>query len=217
MKFSCYNGSNRVILGVKPMKIRIILICILALTLLPIFWIIYQYHSILAIGEFAAPEPADVIIILGASVWPLGPSPALQARIERGEYVYAQGLADYFIVTGGLGAHPPAEAEAMKQELVDMGIDPRIILLEDSSTSTLENLIFSKTIMAEHNFETAIIVTDVFHTKRALLMAKDLDIKASAPPARESPLYTNEDLRRNYTLREVLALTWYYLYRIFRL
>jgi len=197
------------------MKIRIIAIFIIALTLLPILWIIYQYQSILAIGESAKPEPADVIIILGASVWPLGPSPALQARIEHGAYVHAQGLAGYFIVTGGLGTHPPTEAEAMKQELINMGINPRIILLEDSSTSTFENLMFSKAIMAEHNFETAIIVTDVFHTKRALLMAKDLNIKASGAPARESPLYTYKNLRRNYTLREVVALTWYYLYRIF--
>jgi len=201
-------------LGVKPMKIKIIAICILAVILLPILWIIYQYRSILAIGEAAKPEPADVIIILGASVWPLGPSPALQARIEHGVYVHAQGLAGYFIVTGGLGTHPPTEAEAMKQELIDMGIDPQIILLEDSSTSTFENLMFSKTIMAEHNFETAIIVTDVFHTKRALLMAEDLNIKVSGAPARESPLYTYKNLRRNYTLREVFALTWYYLYRI---
>lgn len=197
------------------MKIKIIAICILVIILSPVLWIIYQYRSINTIGEAAKPEPSDVIIILGASVWPQGPSPALQARIEHGAYIHAKGLANNFILTGGLGAHPPTEAEAMKQELYEIGIDPQIILLEDSSTSTLENLMFSKEIMIEHGFDTAIIVTDVFHIKRALLMAEDLNIKASGAPVTESPLYTNEELKHEYTMREVLALTWYYLYRIF--
>lgn len=197
------------------MKFKKIIICVLIPIILLILWFSYQYRSILSIGEAAKPTAADVIIVLGASVWPQGPSPALQARIEHGAYVHAQGFASYFILTGGLGAHPPTEAEAMMHELLRMGIDPQLILLEKKSTSTLENLMFSKEIMSDHGFDTAIIVTDVFHIKRALLIAEDLNIKASGASVRKSPLYTNEDLRHNYAIREVLAITWYYLYRIF--
>lgn len=102
----------------------------------------------------------------------------------------------------------------MKQELLKRGIDPQSILLETRATNTVENLKYSKWIMNEQNFKSAIIVTDSFHIKRALLIAEDLDIKAFGAPVRNSPLYTNQELRINYTLREVLAITWYYLYRI---
>lgn len=197
------------------MKIlKIVMIFWTILLILSVLWLTYQYHSILAAGDIAKPEAADVIIILGAAVWPTGPSPALQARIEHGAYLYTQGLGSYFILSGGLGLHPPAEAKAMQQELLKRGIDPQSILLETRATNTVENLKYSKWIMNEQNFKSAIIVTDSFHIKRALLIAEDLDIKAFGAPVRNSPLYTNQELRINYTLREVLAITWYYLYRI---
>ncbi len=183
--------------------------------ILSILWVLYQYRSISLTGETAKPEAADVIIILGAAVWPSGPSPVLQARTEHGLNIYAQGLGDYFILSGGLGLHPPTEAEAMNQELLERNIEPNSIFLEKRSTSTMENLMYSKQIMSEQGFKTAVIVTDPFHIKRALLIAEDIGITAFGAPTKNSPLYTNEDLRTRYTIREVFAITWFYFYRIF--
>ncbi len=79
----------------------------------------------------------------------------------------------------------------------------------------MENLMYSKQIMSEQGFKTAVIVTDPFHIKRALLIAEDIGITAFGAPTKNSPLYTNEDLRIRYTIREVFAITWFYFYRIF--
>jgi len=180
-------------------------------------WFVYQYHSILYIGTNAIPEESDVVIILGASVWHQGPSPALQARIEQGARIHKENLAEYIITTGGLGAHPPTEAEAINHELIEIGIKQQYIFLETSSTNTYENMKFSKDIMEEHGFESAIIVTDVFHLKRALIIAHDMDIEATGSPAKNSPLFTSKDLLHSYTIREVLAISWYNVYRFLRI
>lgn len=186
---------------IAPGLILLILICLL----------VYQYKSILLVGERAEPSPADVIIVLGAAVWPQGPSPALQARVEYAAWLYHEGFADKIIMTGGMGQHPPAEAEAMAAAAAALDVKAGAIYLEKEAGNTRENLEYSQEIMEANGWRTAIIVTDLFHIKRALLLAEELDLSASGAPAKLSPLYQNSILKARYTLREVFALKWYYL------
>ncbi|MFA9558292.1 YdcF family protein [Evansella sp. AB-rgal1] len=191
-------------------KLLIVLIaCSLGLFIM-VGYIVYQYNSILKVGKTVEPTPADVIIVLGAGVWENGPSPALKARLDRALEVYDEGLAKNFILTGGLGTFPPTEAEAMKEYLLNFGVPEEHMFLESLATNTEENLNNSKEIMDEEGWESAIIVTDVFHIKRALTIAEDLSIDASGATAMESVLYRNRSLRTSYTLREVAALTMKY-------
>jgi len=178
-------------------------------------WAGIQYWSISKIGEEAIPQPADVIIVLGAAVWPQGPSPALQARIDRAVELYNQGYADKIILSGGLGKNPPTEAEAMKVSMLRSGVETSAIHLEKEATNTIENIKYSKEIMEEYGWQSAIIVSDSFHMKRALLIAKNLGVDAYGAPAKNSVLYKNQQLRISYTLREVLALNRYYLLMLF--
>lgn len=188
-----------------------ILITTLVMIIFILSWIAYQYVSILHIGEQAEPQPADVIIVLGAAVWPGGPSPALQARINHAVQLYNEGYAERLILSGGLGEHPPSEAEAMAVVAMARDIEEKALYLEKEARNTWENLQYSKKIMDRHEWEKAIIVTDVFHIKRALLIAGELEIEAYGAPAKNSALYRNSLFRFRYTTREVLALTAHYL------
>ena len=183
----------------------------LILILVLLSGVAYQYYSILHVGEHAEPQPADVIIVLGAAVWPQGPSPALQARVYYATQLYHGGYADKLILSGGLGENPPTEAEAMAIAAMALDVRPGALYLEKAARNTLENLTLSKEIMDENNWATAIIVTDVFHIKRALLTAEALGLKAYGAPAKNSILYRNRNLKIRYTIREVLALTGFYL------
>lgn len=49
-------------------------------------------------------------------------------------------------------------------------------------------------ILVSNNWHSAIIIADVFHMKRALLIAKDLGIVASGAPVKETVLYKNKSL-----------------------
>ncbi|MEW6625112.1 MAG: hypothetical protein AB1420_18720 [Bacillota bacterium] len=64
-----------------------------AVLVLCFVWAVYQYVSISLEGEREITEKSDVIIILGAAVWPNGPSPALQGRVAKGSELYRDGLA----------------------------------------------------------------------------------------------------------------------------
>src|SRR5882724_3797868 len=65
----------------------------------------------------------DVIVVLGAAVWPGGqPSPTLQRRVMHAVDLMQQGYAVYLLVTGGMGHYPPTEAEVMQRLAVAHGI-----------------------------------------------------------------------------------------------
>lgn len=182
------------------------------LSLIGISWVVYMYHSIIEIGEQSVPEQADVIIVLGAAVWQDGPSPALRARVNHAFEVYESGYATEFILSGGLGHYEPTEAEAMMSILIDYGVPSDQLHLETEATNTRENIEFSHELMKQNNWESAIVVTDVFHIKRTLLICNDESIECYGSPAKNSVLYTNQSLKLSYTLREVVAITQHYIF-----
>ena len=161
-------------------------------------------------------QQADVIIILGCAVWPgERPSPSLEARVQHGITLYQRGMADYLILSGGIGHYPPSEAEMMRRLAVGHGIPEQSLILDTESSSTIESIQRASSTMQEHDWNTLIIVSDPFHIYRALLMAQDEGIQAWGSPAPNSPTYTIPRLRYYYTLREVLAIAWYQLERLF--
>ena len=84
----------------------------------------------------------DVIIVLGAAVWPGGqPSPALRRRVTHAVHLLQSEKGRRLLVTGGLGKHAPAEADVMRQLAIDAGVPPSLILVEDQATSTFEQVV----------------------------------------------------------------------------
>lgn len=183
---------------------------LLLLIMVVLLWGIYQYWSISTIGNSTEPQAADVIIVLGAAVWENGPSPSLKARIDYAQQLYSAGYAPKLILSGGQGMHGPTEARAMADALIAT-IAPEHLLLEEQSTNTYENLRNSKQIMEQYGYRSALIVTDAFHLKRALLIAEDIGLTAYGAPAKDSVLNRNKSLKMYYTAREVLALINYWI------
>ena len=129
----------------------------------------------------------DYVIILGAKVKPGGvPSLSLKYRLD----VAADYLKQYphvtAIVSGGQGTdEDQTEASVMYDYLVRAGIDAERILIEDKSTSTYENIKFSKQLLPENTTNITIVSND-FHLKRANILAKklglDSDVIAAPTP-----------------------------------
>ena len=161
-------------------------------------------------------QRADVIIILGCAVWPgERPSPSLEARVQHGITLYQRGMADYLILSGGVGRYPPAEAEVMRRLAVRAGVPEQSLILDTQSRSTIESIQRASSTMPEHDWNTAIIVSDPFHIYRALRMAQDEGIHAWGAPAPDSPTYTIPRLRYYYTFREVIAIAHYQFTKLF--
>ena len=90
------------------------------------------------------------------------------------------------IVSGGKGGtEPVAEAYAMRDYLIDMGVDEARILTEADSYSTHDNMTKSAIVMEEYDpglEKTAVIITNDFHIFRAQLVAKNRGITGYGIP-----------------------------------
>ena len=143
-------------------------------------------------------------IILGAGLYGDKPSPILQERLEEGLKYLELHPNTKVIVSGGQGSNEPIpESEAMKNFLVNKGINPNRIIEENKSKSTFQNLEFSKKILEERHADKdeVLIVTSDFHLFRAKEIADYLHIKNEGLPSK-----TPISLRVQYMVREFPAM-----------
>ena len=150
-----------------------------------------------------APPGLDYMIVLGASVYQDGPSPGLTRRINAVMAVLDQHPDAVIIASGGQGkSEPVSEAQCIRDELVKRGVDPARIVLEDRSTSTLENIAFSRAIIDDDDAKVG-IVTNNYHVWRALRLARRAGFRNAYGIASE---YTGPTLV-HFMAREAVSIT----------
>ena len=91
------------------------------------------------------------------------------------------------MVSGGQGkGEDMTEALAMRNFLVDNGVDPSLIIMEDKSTNTYENFLYSKNVLEEETVKedfTITIISNNFHMYRAKFLAKEVGFNTHGYPA----------------------------------
>lgn len=102
-------------------------------------------------GVLRKAEPgADYVIVLGAQVRGTRITKSLRYRLEKAVEYLNENPDTKVVVSGGQGqGEDVSEAEAMKGYLLEHGIDSGRILTEDKSTSTAENIRFSRALIGE--------------------------------------------------------------------
>ena len=140
----------------------------------------------------------DYIIVLGAQVYPEGPSAILKYRLDEAVKYLKQNLNTKCIVSGGQSHNEPfAEAIGMKKYLEDEGIDGERILLEADSKNTNQNITNSMKYIESGN--SVGIVTNNFHMFRALQTAKKQGLsEPHAIVAGMDNLYLPNNMLREY-------------------
>lgn len=144
----------------------------------------------------------DCLILLGAQVKGEVPSRALWKRIQRALAYLKAHPKTVAILSGGRGpGEDVTEAEAMRRCLAKGGIPEWRLILEERSTSTLENLKFSQKLLWDKTCSVGILTSN-FHVYRALRLAGKLGyqrpVGISAPC---EPRYLP-----HYLMREFFAL-----------
>ena len=156
-------------------------------------------------------EQVDYVVVLGAKVNADGPSVSLWDRICAA-YTYLEEHPDVTaIVSGGQGTDEPiTEAECMYRELVELGIDPKRIRVEDKATSTWENINFALDLIEEETGQRPTklgVLSSEYHLFRASLFAKACGVEEFVGvPARTS----RASQAVNHFMREVAGV-WHYL------
>ena len=95
------------------------------------------------------PKSQDVtMVVLGCKVNGTNPSLTLKSRLDAAYEYLSENESVSCIVSGGQGPDEGiSEAECMYNYLVEKGIDKDRLYMEDKSTSTRENLEFSKAVI----------------------------------------------------------------------
>ena len=119
-----------------------------------------------------APPGMDYLLVLGASVYADGPSPALTRRVNAVMDCLDQHPDAVIIASGGQGrSEPISEAQCIRDELIKRGVDPGRILMEDKSTNTQENMEFSRALIDRPDAAVG-VVTNNYHIWRSLQLAR---------------------------------------------
>jgi uncharacterized SAM-binding protein YcdF (DUF218 family) len=108
------------------------------------------------------------------------------------------------IVSGGQGPDElVSEAKAMKDYLINLGINENRIMMEDKSTSTFENITYSIKVMKDNqlDYDKLAVVTTDFHVYRAKMLFNRMGIKVEGESAPNI-----ESIRIKNNVREVFAL-----------
>lgn len=144
----------------------------------------------IAIPLFAAPwlivddaaDAADAIIVLGGEAYP--PNRTIHA-LE----LYRQRRAPVVVFTGGAPPGRPPETSSAQTALraaLARGLPPDAALLADGAQSTYDEAALVRDLVAARGWRSLIIVTDRYHTRRAIhtfrALIPEAHVTASAAP-----------------------------------
>lgn len=149
-----------------------------------VIMLVLQILIFSGVPKTAEPD-LEYLIVLGARVKEDGISKTLKLRLDKAAEYAAENPATVLVLSGGQGeGEPQTEARAMKAYLAEQGVPEERMLLEERSSSTVENIAYSRLLIADLQNNGAMyagapgrlprigILTSNFHLFRALQIAK---------------------------------------------
>ena len=158
-------------------------------------------------------QPEDgapvTMIVLGCRVNGSEPSLMLWNRINAAQRYLEAHPEVKAICSGGKGSDENiSEGRCIYNKLLQAGIGPERLYIEEESASTKENIAFSEALIKEEGLEKdVLLVTNDYHCYRALRIAEKAGLSAYAWPARTA-LY----LLPTYVLRECCGILYMWVF-----
>ena len=168
------------------------------------FTLLFTVESVLMINAVnTAPCEGATMVVLGCGVRGTEPSQMLRLRIDAAEKYLKENSSVKAVLSGGQGdGEDISEAQCMYNELIKRGISSDRLYMEDRSTSTKENIAFSKEIIEREGLSPCLaVVSNNFHLYRASLVVESEGLKFGAVPA-----FTPYPLLFTYVMREFLGI-----------
>ena len=170
--------------GRIPKKLRKV-ITIFIIIAVSIFLVI---ESIVVFNGFKKDNiKPDYVIVLGAGVKGTTISASLEERLITAIKFNKEYPDVPLVLSGGQGkGEDISEALAMKNYLINNGIDENLIIMEDKSTNTYENFLYTKDVLEEETGKedfTITIISNNFHMYRAKFLAKEVGFSTYGYPA----------------------------------
>ncbi|MBR0085742.1 MAG: YdcF family protein, partial [Lachnospiraceae bacterium] len=173
--------------GLEAMRVRTFIFKIIAA--------IYVYGECMLVGAIIASVKAahmvpeldrEYMIVLGCGIRKDGtPTPLLRGRCDKAIEFYKlqlekTGKAPKLVASGGKGGDEViSESACIKAYLLSQGIPESDIIMEDKSTSTMENMSFSKNVTGADNSTHMAFSTTRYHVFRSGILARFSGMKLS--------------------------------------
>lgn len=155
-------------------------------------------------------EASDAIIVLGASQYNGVPSPVFEARLRQAQALYLDGVAPVIVTVGGKQPDDNfTEAAAGRNWLMDVGVPADHVVAVEEGSDTLQSFQAVSEVYEANEWETAVLVSDPWHSLRSKVMASDFGIEAGTSPSRSGPAVIERRTQLWYITRETASL-WYY-------
>lgn len=133
-------------------------------------------------------------VVLGYALSPNGKmQPTMKKRLEIALKAAKKYPKSKILVAGGVPENKLTEATVMQKWLVAHGIAKKRIELEDLSTNTVENALFSVRELVDRGATSATLITSATHMRRAFLlyqMAGDIVLASNTSKNDKAPVLT---------------------------
>ena len=157
---------------------------------------------------------AEYLIVLGAGINGTSPSLSMINRLVAAFDYLSRYPESTAVLTGGQGpGESIPEAEAMRIWLERQGIAPGRLLIEDESTSTLENIVFALEIIesdAGDITKPIAIASSEYHLYRAKYIASSLGITTLGVSAKTK----NFPMKINHFIREAFGVIYMWVFGV---
>jgi uncharacterized SAM-binding protein YcdF (DUF218 family) len=159
-------------------------------------------------------QPADAIVVLGASVFRDGTlSDSSLRRTVQGLVLYHQGLAPLLVLSGTTYEGSPVEAEVRAALARQLRVPEKAILLEPHAQTTAEEAANIGARLHQRGARTILLVSSSLHLARAVPRFEKMGFRVFPAVADNLPVDTDSPDGRLrlmiYTLREMVG-QWLY-------
>lgn len=169
------------------------------LLLLPNVWVMYATRDQVFQSIDALPN-TEVALVLGTSkkLENGRDNPYFMYRMDAAAELYKSGKVKHLILSGDNETQYYNEPQYMNEALLAKGIPASAITLDYAGFRTLDSVVRCKKIFGQSNF---VIVTQRFHSYRALFIANHYNLETAAYAADNLPFSQSFKV----VLREILA------------
>jgi len=189
-----------------PTLFKVLMFTFISLVSFFIIILVYIDNSGYASERWAlSRNKKNIAVVLGAAVWSGNiPSPTLSARVDKSIDLLDNGFIGEIVLTGGKAPGELAESEVAFEYSKAKGVDSALIRIEDSTSSTTDQIRWIKNNLINQGISGDIIlISDAYHLPRAIEISKFFNIDVKVAESAHKLIF--EDILYN-KIRESIAL-----------
>ncbi|MCC7075643.1 MAG: YdcF family protein [Acidimicrobiia bacterium] len=172
-------------------------------------WLAVHLTATLVDGLWDERRRVDVVVVLGAEVFGSGrPSRRLLARLDAAKAAHDRGLTPRILVSGGVDAWGNSEAAVMRDVLLENGVDPAHVWLDEGGATTWHTARNTARLARQEGWTSVAAATHWYHVPRAKLALRRFGFREVTGVHTVRPLGLGQ-IRS--VLRDCVAFYWYVL------